>query len=94
MISCVIPGVGGRDLCSLSLSSFVSPEAPSPKVHCLPGTMPMALGLEGDSVVLISEWGLEATQGPQEWKGTEICQAPSTAEGSLILKERYRRPIS
>lgn len=25
--------------------------------------------------------------GPQECKGTEICQAPSTAEGSLILKD-------
>lgn len=88
MISCVIAVVGGRNLCSLSLSSSVSPEAPSPNVHWLPGIMPMALGLEG-IVFFLSQSGLwRPLPGPQDCKGTEICQALSAAEGSLIHSEK------
>ena len=95
MISYVNPGVGGRDLCSLSLSSFVSPEAPSPNDHWLPGTMPMALGMKGIVFFLSQSGAWRPLPGPQECKGTKICQALSAAEGSSILSEkRYRRPIS
>lgn len=88
MISYVIPGVGGRDLCSLSLSSFVSPEAPSPTDHWFPGTMPMALGMKG-IVFFLSQSGVwRPLPRPQECKGTKICQALSAAEDSSILSEK------